>query len=74
MCSRSNTISAGYVASGWACHSRPTVWLYVRSMLWASRWVCPLSGVTFEPCHVLPWAWQEVKGEAASVDEADYRR
>ena len=28
-----------------------------------------LSGVTFEPCHVLTRAWQEVKGEAASVDD-----
>ena len=43
-------------------------------MLWAGRWVCPLSGVTFEPGQVLPGAWQEVKGEAASVNEADYGR
>ena len=50
------------------------VWCTCRSTLWAGRWVCPLSGVTFEPGHLLPWAWQEVKGEAASVNEADYRR
>ena len=48
--------------------------LYGRSMLWAGRWVCPLSGVTFAPGHVLPWAWQEVKGEAESVNEAEYGR
>ena len=29
-----------------------------------SGWVCPPSCVTFDPLHVLPWAWHEVKGEA----------
>ena len=34
-----------------------------------------LSDVTFEPGQVLPGAaWQEVKGEAAPVNEADYGR
>ena len=28
--------------------------------------------MTFDPTHVLPWVWQEVKGEAVSVNEADY--
>ena len=28
--------------------------------------------VTFDPSHVLPWAWQEVEGEAVSVIEVDY--
>ena len=28
--------------------------------------------VTFDPVHVLAWAWQEVKGETVSVNEADY--
>ena len=51
------SISAGYVAIVGL-----RVWLYGRSM---GRWMCPLSGVTFEPGHVLLWAWQEVKGEAA---------
>ena len=51
---------AGYVASGWACHSRPTLF---GCTLWAGRWVCSLSGMTFAPGHLLPWAWQEVKGE-----------
>ena len=40
-------------------NSLPTVW-----MIRAGRWVCPL---LFELGHVLQWAWQEVKGEAASV-------
>ena len=29
--------------------------------------------VTYHPSHVLPWAWQEVKVEAFSVNEADCR-
>ena len=29
--------------------------------------------MTFDPAHVLPWAWREVKGNAESVNEADYR-
>ena len=33
----------------------------IVGLLWAGRWVCLLSGVTFEPCHVLLWAWQESK-------------
>ena len=32
-------------------------------------WACPPRRVTFDPSHVLPWAWQEVKGETV---EADY--
>ena len=28
--------------------------------------------MTFDFSHVLPWAWQEVKGETGSVNEADY--
>ena len=31
------------------------------------RWACPLSPVTFEPCQVLLWAWNGVKGEAMAV-------
>ena len=30
------------------------------------------SGVTFNHRQVLPGAWQEVKGEAMAVNEADY--
>ena len=26
----------------------------------------------FDLSHVLPWAWQEVEGEAVSVNEVDY--
>ena len=28
--------------------------------------------MTFDLSQVLPWAWQEVKGEAMAVNEADY--
>jgi hypothetical protein len=32
----------------------------------------PRFGVTFEPRQVLPWVWQEVKGEGMSANEAVY--
>ena len=58
-------IKPGYVASGWAWHSRQVT---CKSMEWSPR------RVSFDPSNVLPWAWQEVKGEAMplSVNEADY--
>ena len=58
-------IKPGYVASGWAWHSRQGT---CKSMEWSLR------RVSFDPSNVLPWAWQEVKGEAMplSVNEADY--
>ena len=34
--------------------------------------VCVNAGLTFDPRDVLPRAWPEVKGEAMSVNEADY--
>ena len=30
------------------------------------------SRLTFDPCQVPRWAWQEVKGEAMAVNEVDY--
>ena len=36
------------------------------------RWACSPSGVTSDPCQMPWWAWQEVKGEAMAVNEADY--
>ena len=59
----------GYVASGWAWHSRPVTGNW---MVRACRWACPPWCVTFDPSHVLRWAWQEVEGEAMSVNEVDY--
>ena len=58
-------IKPGYVASGWAWHSRQGT---CKSMEWSPR------RVSFDPSNMLPWAWQEVKGEAMplSVNEADY--
>ena len=55
-----------YVASSWVLHTG-------KSMIRACRWVHPPCRVTFDPSHVLPWAWQEVKCEAVSVNEADYQ-
>ena len=72
MVSLSISIKPGYVASGWAWHSRPVIMRTGKSMVRACRWACPSWPVTFDPSHVLPWAWQEVEGEAVSVNEVDY--
>ena len=65
-------IKPGYVASGWAWHSRPEIVRTGKSMARACGWACPPWRVTFDPSHVLPWAWQEVEREAVSVNEVDY--
>ena len=43
-------------------------------MVRACRWACPL---IFDPFNVLPWVWQEVKGEVEgeveSLNVADNR-
>ena len=46
-----------------------------RAILWNERLggCVPPWRVTFDPSHVLLWAWQKVKGEALSVYVADYR-
>ena len=28
--------------------------------------------MTFDPSHLFPWVWPEVKGDAESVNDADY--
>ena len=38
-----------------------------KSIERACRWACRPWHVTFDPSHVLPWAWREVKGWAVSV-------
>ena len=48
-------------------HSRPVTG-QVNGVVGMSPW-----RVTYHPSHVLPWALQEVKVEAFSVNEADYR-
>ena len=53
-------IKPGYVASGWAWHSRQVT---CKSMEWFPQ------HVSFDPSNVLPWAWQEVKGEAMPLSE-----
>ena len=62
--SLSISIKPGYVASGWAWHSRAVIVRTGKWMVRACRFACPPWRVTFDPSHVLPWAWQEVEGEA----------
>ena len=61
--------NAGFIGSGWAWHLRAHVG---PTTVTCDRWACPPSGVTSDPCQVPWWAWQEVKGEAMAVNEADY--
>jgi hypothetical protein len=72
VCSVPVCVNAGFIASNWA-------WLYEPVLRrWSERpypgdwWACLRFGVTFEPWQLLPWAWQEVKGEGMSVYEAVY--
>ena len=65
-------INASFISSGWAWHCGAPPSLWGPWMSRDGRWACPPSCVTFDPSQVLPWAWQEVKGEAMAVNEADY--
>ena len=58
-------IKPGYVASGWAWHSRQVT---CKSMEWSPR------RVSFDPSNVLPWPWQEVRGEAMPLSVNDRGR
>ena len=71
--SRSIGIKPGYVAFSWAWHSQPVIVHIAYGQVNGTmcRWARPPWRMTFDPSHVLPWAWQEVKGEAVSVNDAD---
>ena len=56
----------GFVALVWAWHRGPVL------QLWGPRVWWEVSGVTFDPHQVLPWAWYGVKSEAMAVNEAEH--
>ena len=73
-CSVCACFNAGFSGSGWAWHLRAHA-----SLVGHGAHNCDVrqvgvspSGVTSDPCRVPWWAWQEVKGEAMAVNEADY--
>ena len=41
-------------------------------MVCACMWACFTWCVTFDPSQAFPWAWEVVKGDAESVNEAEY--
>ena len=69
VCSVCVCVNAGFIASGWA-------WLHGPALghrcLVAIGGRVPEAVVTFEPREEDLGAWQEVKGEAVSVNEALY--
>ena len=65
-------VNAGFIASDWAWLHRPALGHRGRGRGCGDRWACPGCGVTFEPVQEALGAWQEVKGEAMSVNEALY--
>jgi hypothetical protein len=50
----------------------PPVGRGITNPCFGDGWACLRFGVTFEHRQVLPWAWQVVKGEGMSVNEAVY--
>ena len=65
-------VNAGFIASNWAWLHEPMLGYRGTGPGRGKRWACPRCGVTFEPRQVALEAWQEVKGEAMSVNEALY--
>ena len=65
-------VYAGLIASGWVWHRWPVLRLWGPCMLQTGRWVYPLLSVTVDPWQLLLGGCRKVKGEAMSVNEADY--
>ena len=63
-------VNAGFIASDWAWLHKPMLGHWGIGPGRGDSWACPGCGVTFEPRQVALDAWQEVKGEAMSVNEA----
>ena len=64
-------VNAGFIASDWAWLHRPVLG-HRAGDLAAIGGRVPDAVVTFEPGQEALGAWQEVKGEAMSVNEALY--
>jgi hypothetical protein len=67
VCSVPVCVTAGFIASGWAWHYEPVLRRRSERSGFGDGWAYLRFGVTFEHCKVLPWAWQEVKGDSMSV-------
>ena len=68
-------LGGSYVSIVWplaSCPASDPLWHYNQQC--TIRVACPSWRVTFDPPNMLPWAWQEVKGEAVLINEADYLR
>jgi hypothetical protein len=72
VCSVPVCINACFIASGWAWHYEPVLRQWSERPGFDDGWAYLRFGVTFEHRQVLPWAWQVVKGEGMSVNEAVY--
>ena len=65
-------VNAGFIASDWAWLHRPVLGHRGQGRGCGDRGRVPDAVVTFEPVQEALGAWQEVKGEAMSVNEALY--
>ena len=65
-------VNAGFIASDWAWLHRPVLGHGAGDLAAAIGGRVPDAVVTFEPVQEALGAWQEVKGEAMSVNEALY--
>ena len=65
-------VNAGFVASDWAWLDGPVLGHWAWDLAAAIGGRVPDAVVTFEPGQEALGAWQEVKGEAMSVNEALY--
>ena len=72
MCSVCVCVNADFIASNWAWLHGPVLGHRRLGLGLGHRWACPEAVVTFEPCEEALGTWQEVKGEAMSVNEALY--
>ena len=65
-------VNADFIAFDWAWLHGQVLGDWGLGLGRGDRCVYPGCGVTFEPCQVALGAWQEVKGEAMSVNEAPW--
>ena len=65
-------VNAGFIASDWAWLHRPVLGYRRLGLGLAIDGRVPEAMVTFEPREEALGAWQEVKGEAMSVNQALY--
>jgi hypothetical protein len=72
LCSVRVCVSACFIVSVWAWHYEPMLRQCSKRPGFGDGWACLRFGVTLENRQVNPWAWQEVKGESMSINDAVY--